>query len=155
MHYVKFNGIASLESVINQMPMLLLMTAVPSIAEDILTRGYLFAHLKTLKPAVWVLLSSVIYLLNHIWRLDDGFAVLTYLFILGVVLAVAVCITKSLWLAFGIHWGANIAFESTNSIINLETLKQHDGSTWLLSISWALLLIILLSFKFVKDRKLI
>ncbi|MBK6634902.1 MAG: CPBP family intramembrane metalloprotease [Chitinophagaceae bacterium] len=109
--------------------MLLLMTAIPSIAEDILTRGYLYGHLKFMKPLGWILLSAIIYVLNHIWRLNDGLPVLTYLFILGIVLAFAVWLTKSLWLAFGIHWGANIAFESSNSIIHTKALVQHDGST--------------------------
>src|SRR5690606_10904045 len=100
-----------------QLPMLLLMTAIPSIAEDILTRGYPYAHLqKYMKPAYWVLLSALIYVLNHIWRLGDGVAVLSYLTLLGLVLAYAVIITKSLWLAFGIHWGANIAYESTRTL---------------------------------------
>lgn len=116
------------------------MTAIPSIAEDILTRGYLFGHLKFMKPLGWIVLSAIIYVLNHIWRLNDGLAVLTYLFILGIVLAFTVTLTKSLWLAFGIHWGANIAFESSNSIIQTKTIVQHDGPTWLLALAWAFLL---------------
>lgn len=135
--------ISSFKSVINQLPMILLMTAIPSIAEDILTRGYFYTHLKIMKPFGWILLSSIIYVLNHIWRLNDGPAVLTYLFILGVVLAFAVWIAKSLWLAFGIHWGANIAFESSNSIIRTTSLVKHDGATWLLAIIWGLLLLLL------------
>lgn len=141
--YEGVTEIASFKTIINQLPMLLLMTAIPSIAEDILTRGYLYAHLKFMKPLGWVVLSSVVYVLNHIWRLQDGPAVLTYLFILGVVLAVAVWVTKSLWLAFGIHWGANITFESTNSFVHTKTLVQHEGPTWLLAASWTLLLAIL------------
>ncbi len=141
--YEEITGIGSFKSVISQLPMILLMTSIPSVAEDILTRGYLYGHLKFMKPLGWILLSSIVYVLNHIWRLQDGAAVLSYLFLLGIVLASAVWLTKSLWLAFGIHWGANIAFESTNSIIPTKTLVQHDGSTWLLAASWALLLVIL------------
>jgi len=133
-------------NIIDQLPMILLMTAIPSVAEDILTRGYLYGHLKFMKPVGWILLSAVIYVLNHIWRLNDGPAVLTYLFILGLVLAMSVWITKSLWLAFGIHWGANIAFESSHSIIHTNPLVQHNGATWLLAASWALLLVLLLIF---------
>ncbi len=131
---------------LDHLPMILLMTAFPSVAEDILTRGYLFAHLKSIKSPGWILLSSVVYVLNHIWRLNDGPAVLTYLFILGLVLAFAVWITRSLWLAFGIHWGANIAFESSHSIIQTTSLVQHDGTTWVLAMTWALLLLLLLVF---------
>lgn len=141
--YEEIAGVGSFRNVINQLPMILLMTSFPSVAEDILTRGYLYGHLQFMKPLGWILLSSVVYVLNHIWRLHDGAGVLSYLLLLGMVLASAVWLTKSLWLAFGIHWGANIAFESTNSIIPIKTLVQHDGSTWLLAASWGLLLVIL------------
>jgi membrane protease YdiL (CAAX protease family) len=148
--YEEITEISSLKSIFNQLPMILLITAIPSIAEDILTRGYLYAHLKFMKPIAWILLSSVIYVFNHIWRLNDGPAVLTYLFILGIILAFAVWITKSLWLAFGIHWGANIAFESSHSIIQKRELVQHDGTTWVLALTWCLLLILLVVFNFNK-----
>lgn len=143
LNFQKFGSIDPIAAIIKQLPMLLLMTAIPSVAEDILTRGYLYAHLKFLKPLVWILLSSAVYVLNHIWRLGDGPAVLSYLFLLGLVLATAVWITNALWLAFGIHWGANIAFESTNSFVHLKSNVAHEGSTWMLALSWAVLLIIL------------
>jgi len=151
--YEEITEISSLKSIINQLPMILLMTAIPSIAEDLLTRGYLYAHLKHMKPFGWILLSSLVYVLNHIWRLNDGPAVLTYLFILGLVLAFAVWITKSLWLAFGIHWGANIAFESSHSIIHKIDLVQHDGTTWLLAITWGILFLLLVILNLNKISK--
>lgn len=151
--YEEITQISSLKSIVNQLPTILLMTAIPSIAEDILTRGYVYGHLKFMKPFVWILLSSFIYVLNHIWRLNDRPAVLTYLFLLGVVLALAVWITKSLWLAFGIHWGANIAFESSHSIIHTRDLVQHDGTTWILAITWGLLLMLLVIFNLNKFSK--
>ena len=123
--------------------MLLLMTSFPSIAEDVLTRGYLYGHLfNKMKPWHWVLLSAVVYVLNHIWRLNEDPSVLVYLFLLGVVLASAVWKTKSLWLAFGIHWGANLAFESSHSFVETKPLVTHYGSTWLLAASWLLLVIL-------------
>lgn len=128
---------------IRQFPVILLMTFVPSLAEDILTRGYLFGHFKFLKPSVWVLISTIIYVLNHIWRLDDGAAVLSYLTFLGIALAIAVLNAQSLWLAFGIHWGANIAYEVSNAFIHTKQIAQHDGATWLLAASWCILAIIL------------
>ncbi|MBL0152989.1 MAG: CPBP family intramembrane metalloprotease [Chitinophagaceae bacterium] len=139
---------------LNQLPMLLLMTAIPSVAEDILTRGYLYAHLKFMKPVWWILLSSAVYVLNHIWRLSDGAAVLTYLFLLGLVLAAAVWIKRSLWLAFGIHWGANIAFESTHSMVQTKTIVQHEGPLWILAGIWALLLLVLAMIYRKKEKPL-
>lgn len=139
----------------SQLPMLLLMTAVPSVAEDILTRGYLYAHLqKYMKPAYWVLLSAVVYVLNHIWRLGDGPAVLSYLMLLGLVLAYAVIITKSLWLAFGIHWGANIAYESTRALFTT-TSTSDDAGTWILAGCWGVLLLLLILWQsYRKPREL-
>ncbi|EJF09281.1 CPBP family intramembrane glutamic endopeptidase [Pontibacter sp. BAB1700] len=137
---------------VGQVPMLLLMTAVPSVAEDILTRGYLYAHLeKYMKPVHWALLSALVYVLNHIWRLGDGAAVLSYLLLLGLVLAYAVIITKSLWLAFGIHWGANIAYESTRSLFST-TSASSDASTWILAGCWGLLLVLLILWGFYRNR---
>jgi len=150
--YEEITVVSSFSQVLNQLPMLLLMTAIPSVAEDILTRGYLFAHLKFMKPFGWILLSSVVYVLNHIWRLTDGPAVLTYLFLLGLVLAAAVWIKRSLWLAFGIHWGANIAFESTHSLVQTKTLVQHEGPVWILAGTWALLLLVFV-IKYRKKEK--
>ncbi len=142
--YDKFSGIAAADVIIRQLPMLLLMTAIPSVAEDILTRGYLYGHLcSKMKPMVWVLVSSLVYVLNHIWRLQDDPSVLVYLFLMGLVLATTVWKTKSLWLAFGIHWGANIAFESTHSLVTVTPLARHHGSTWLLAMVWLLLFLLL------------
>lgn len=142
--YETYQGIAPISVIIRQLPLILLMTAFPSVAEDILTRGYLYGHLFTkMKPWYWVLLSAGIYVLNHIWRLTDDVSVLVYLFLLGVLLAYTVWKTGSLWLAFGIHWGANIAFESTHSLVKTESVVTHQGSTWLLAGSWLLLFLIL------------
>lgn len=144
MNFEKLESIQPLQVFINALPLTLLMTFFPSIAEDILTRGYLFGHLKTLRPGTWILLSATLYVLNHIWRLNDGLPVLSYLFLLGLVLAVCVMGRKSLWLAFGIHWGSNIAFTLSGKGINLETTGNPTGPTWALALSWALLLIFLI-----------
>ena len=143
--YEKFNGIVAADIILKQLPLILLMTFFPSIAEDILTRGYLYGHLfSKMKPWHWVLLSAVVYVLNHIWRLTENPSVLVYLFILGLVLAFTVWKTKALWLALGIHWGANIAFESTHSILQTESTVSHHGSTWILAVVWLLLFLVLL-----------
>lgn len=131
---------------LKKLPFALIITFFPSIAEDILTRGYLFAHVKNLQPAHWILLSSAIYVLNHIWRFNDGLAVLSYLFLLGLVLATCVMAKKSLWLAFGIHWGSNIAFTLSGDILNLQTTGNPHHSTWLLAFTWGIVFLILLYF---------
>ncbi|MBS1653755.1 MAG: CPBP family intramembrane metalloprotease [Bacteroidetes bacterium] len=146
-------SIEPVQVVLKQLPLILLMTVFPSIAEDILTRGYLFGHLKNkLKPFAWIFISSAVYVLNHIWRLADDPSVLAYLFILGLVLAYTVWQTKSLWAALGIHWGANIAFESGKSLYTSHALVNHNGSTWLLALCWLLLLLIFLFVYPVQDK---
>lgn len=140
--YDKIVVFPSLLVLVKNIPMLLLMTSIPSVAEDILTRGYLFGHWGNKMNAVsWILMSAIVFVLNHIWRLNDGAAVLAYLFLLGLVLAYTVWKTKSLWMAFGIHWGSNIAFESTNSLFTTESLVSHKGSTWILAAVWGLVFI--------------
>lgn len=152
-----FQGIVSIstfDSILKNLPLILLMTAIPSVAEDILTRGYLYAHLeKFMPPFFWVLFSSSVYVLNHIWRLNDGAAVLSYLFLLGLVLAYSVLMVKSLWLAFGIHWGANIAFEVINSSVEVSSARNGVADTYLLAGVWGVLLIILLLFGLPKSKK--
>lgn len=150
----------SFDSVVKQLPMLLLMTAIPSLAEDLLTRGYLYGHLvNKMEKKAWILLSALIFVLNHIWRLNDGFAVIAYLFLLGLLLAYTVWITKSLWMAFGIHWGSNIMFESSNAVFKTESLVTHPGDTWVLAAVWGVffLLILLISRQSptVKDWRLL
>lgn len=144
LNFEEFIKIQTFDFFLKSLPMTLLMTFFPSIAEDILTRGYLFGHLKSLKPVFWILLSATIYVFNHIWRLNDDLSVLTYLFLLGLVLSLCVVITKSLWLAFGIHWGANMAFELSNAGLNLADIGNTNASTWMLSITWGMLLLILI-----------
>ncbi|MCF1713688.1 CPBP family glutamic-type intramembrane protease [Flavihumibacter sp. RY-1] len=143
--FEQIENIQSIEFFLQSIPLTLLMTFFPSIAEDILTRGYLYGHLKLLKPTIWILLSSTIYVLNHIWRLNDGIPVLSYLFLLGVVLAISVLAKRSLWLALGIHWGANIAYELSNSGLKLNSVSNKpETSTWPLAIVWGFTSLILL-----------
>lgn len=145
-NFERLISIQSFQAFISALPMALLMTFFPSIAEDILTRGYLFGHIKTLKPGRWILLSAIIYVLNHIWRLNDGAAVLSYLFLLGLVLAICVMAQKSLWLALGIHWGSNIAFTLSGSEVQLASVGSNQNATWALALTWAIVLLIAVSW---------
>ncbi|MFT3747106.1 MAG: CPBP family intramembrane metalloprotease [Agriterribacter sp.] len=133
-----------------QLPLMLVMTAFPSIAEDILTRGYLYGHFKQMQPLLWVLFSSTVYVLNHIWRLNDGAAVLVYLFMLGLCLATCVITDKSLWLAFGVHWGANIAFELSRAGLVTQETGSKDMPFWILAGTWSIFLMILFAIDYRK-----
>lgn len=142
--FEKVISIENLSVIIKQLPLILLMTVFPSVAEDILTRGYLFAHLKRkISGNMFIMLSAAVYVLNHIWRLGQHPSVLIYLFILGIALAFALWKTGSLWLAFGIHWGSNIAFESTSSFIKTTEITHGHQTTWVLAFSFLLMFIFL------------
>ena len=139
---------------IKNLPFVLLVTFFPSIAEDILTRGYLWAHLKFLNPLTWTFISAAVYVLNHIWRLNEGLPVLSYLFFLGLVLAISVWITRSLWLTLGIHWGANIVFEMVHSGIRTTSVADSAYPTYCLAATWLFVFILLLVIdKNEKDKK--
>ncbi len=143
--YESISGKPDLTQFLSRAPMIVLMTAIPSLAEDILTRGYLIPHLMNrLRANEWILLSAAVFVLNHIWRLNDGLAIISYLFILGISLALVVGLTKSLWLAFGIHWGANICFESSSMMVPTQSTNHDQANTWILALSYLLLFIFLI-----------
>lgn len=91
--------------------MLLLSTFVPSLAEDILTRGFWYraAGIRWRRGAVFVMFSSALYVLNHIYRLERGPLEWGMLFCFGLAYATALWRSGSLWAAFGLHWGWNLA----------------------------------------------
>lgn len=113
-------------------------TLLPSLAEDILTRGYL----KAFWPERWntnrlILFSAVVYVLNHIFRINKP-DVMLYLFILGLFLMWAFIATGSLWLTLGIHWGSNIAYQFFTNVITTDSLKETGMENYILAGCYAL-----------------
>lgn len=96
--------------VLTALPLLLLSTFVASLAEDILTRGFWYraAGLCWRSGPVFVLASSAIYVLNHIYRLGNGPLEWLMLFCFGLAYATALWRSGSLWAAVGLHWGWNL-----------------------------------------------
>jgi membrane protease YdiL (CAAX protease family) len=87
----------------------LLTTFVPSVAEDILTRGFLLRTVPArLGGTSYVLLSAALYTANHVWRFDWGVTEQARLFCLGLAYAVAAWRWRSLWGAVALHWGWNL-----------------------------------------------
>ena len=111
-------------SFLSSIPWALVVTFVPSIAEDILTRGYLWRAIRPRWPAAWVfvLASSALYVANHVFRLGGGLSGLIMLFCFGLAYATAVVRTGSLWLAVGLHWGWNLANILIGDILPFETV---------------------------------
>jgi len=98
-------------SFLTSIPWALLVTFVPSVAEDLLTRGFLWRAIRVRWAGAWtfVLASTVLYVLNHVDRLGQGTAEWAMLFCFGIAYATAVARTGSLWAAVGLHWGWNLA----------------------------------------------
>lgn len=89
---------------------LALSTFVPSLAEDILTRGF-WARIPgwRWRGLGFVLFSSLVYVFNHIYRLGNGPAEWLMLLCFGLAYAAAFWRTGTLWAAVGLHWGWNFA----------------------------------------------
>lgn len=121
-----------------------------SFSEDVLTRGTVFRLLENKMDAGWIiLLSSLVYVLNHIYRLSDGFETLSYLFLLGIVFMIPLLTTKNLWITGFMHWAGNTFFFVTHTPIQTETTESGLTANYLFSF-WMLVLIPVMWFIFRK-----
>lgn len=82
-----------------------------SATDDVLLRGYLFRHLsRELSPGVLVALTTVLYVLNHLWYVHLTWDACVFLGLVGCMFALALARTGSLWLSIGLHWGGNVVY---------------------------------------------
>jgi membrane protease YdiL (CAAX protease family) len=100
---------------------LMLSTFIPSLAEDILTRGFWYRFGPWRSGARFLVLSSAVYVTNHIYRLDKGPVEWLTLFAFGLAYAAALLRTGSLWAALGLHWGWNLANALLDSFTAIDT----------------------------------
>ncbi|HEU4590704.1 MAG TPA: CPBP family intramembrane glutamic endopeptidase [Steroidobacteraceae bacterium] len=84
-------------------------TFFPSIAEDILTRGFWLRIFNRWSAAGFVLFSAALYVANHVFRLANGPGEWLMLFCFGLAYAAALWRFDNLWAAVGLHWGWNFA----------------------------------------------
>lgn len=112
-----------------------------SFSEDVLTRGTVFGLFNNkLKPVWIILISSLLYLLNHIYRLNDGFETLSYIFLLGVLFIIPVIITKNLWITGFMHWAGNTFFFVTHNAIQTDSHSGYITPNLIFSV-WIIILI--------------
>ncbi len=106
-----------------------LTTFVPSVTEDILTRGFWLgaARIQWSGPA-FILATSVIYTLNHIFRLSDGPLEWLRLFCFGLAYAAAAWRWRSLWGAVGVHWGWNFTNAGLDLFAGIEAIAPQAAS---------------------------
>lgn len=124
-------------------PLALIMAAfstfVPSIAEDILTRGFWWraSGIRWYGPA-FVAVSALLYTLNHVFRLANGPSEWLMLLCFGIAYASAMLRSGSLWPAVGLHWGWNL---SNTLFGNIMPVKMVDHSE--AQILWAVVHLVL------------
>ena len=105
------------------------MTFFPSVAEDIVTRGFVMRIFPV--GSRWlaiVLVSSVVYVLNHIYRLANGPVEWLMLFCFGLAYASVMVASKSLWPAVGLHWGWNFAGAMSDQVADITLLDRQSQS---------------------------
>lgn len=106
-------------------------TFLPSIAEDIITRGYLLTLFgKRWSKAMFIIISSLFYVLNHIYKLALPNESLLYLFITGISLAIPLTLTNSLWYSVGLHWACNTIYRVTNDVLYSTSTGVHSISSF-------------------------
>lgn len=119
-------------------------TFLPSIAEDIITRGYVLAVFgKNWNKIVFLLVSALFYVLNHPYKLSAPDETLIYLFITGIFLAIPLVLTNSLWYSVGLHWACNVVYRITNDILYVKSTEGYGLSSLTI-----LMIIVLLSIPF-------
>lgn len=82
-----------------------------SATNDVMTRGYVFAHWKNrLSTPAIVLLSTALYIADDMWM--EGWSMRNNIFslILGLAFALSVVRTRSLWMNIGLHAGLNLIY---------------------------------------------
>lgn len=84
-------------------------TLVPSVAEDIVARGFLLRAWPLVRGPAYVVTCAVLFVLTHVYRLGDGPLTWGMLFCTGLAFAAAAWRTGSLWGAVGLHWGWNLS----------------------------------------------
>ena len=118
------------------LPLVIAGTLLPSLAEDLLTRAFVMRALGYKIPVL--LASTVVYVLNHTYRLGSGPEVWCYLAVTGVVLAWPLLFTRSLWFTLGLHWGINAFYRLSQDVLLLQS--GDKDSLWPLTAFTFLLL---------------
>ena len=92
---IYFDGFFSIQQLFLLLLGIVVITFLLSASEDILTRGYVFKYLSPkLSLKLIVGISSVIYVLNHIWRINDGYTQWLLLLLMGLTYAIPICYNR-------------------------------------------------------------
>lgn len=137
-------GAASTDSVAMVVALALATTFIPSLAEDILTRGFLLRTLRLrLSGPAYVLGTALLYTANHIWRFDWGVSEQVRLFCLGLAYGAAAWRWRSLWGAVALHWGWNLTNVLADQLMPSDTLQVDSARYLSAAVNLAMLAIVL------------
>jgi membrane protease YdiL (CAAX protease family) len=121
-------------------------TFFPSVAEDIVTRGFVLRAIPTLgRRWLFVVASSALYVLNHIYRLANGPLEWLMLFSFGLAYAAALFYSRSLWPAIGLHWGWNYAGQMADRWASVDLVRPQAGSAMSIAAHLAMLALVVLA----------
>jgi membrane protease YdiL (CAAX protease family) len=123
----------------------LVTTFVPSLAEDILTRGFLLRTFPVrLSGLSYVVATALLYTANHIWRFDWGVSEQVRLFCLGLAYGAAAWRGRSLWGAVALHWGWNLTNVLADQLMPSNTLHVDAARYLSAAVNLAMLAVVLL-----------
>jgi membrane protease YdiL (CAAX protease family) len=123
----------------------LVSTFIPSVTEDILTRGFLLRTLPVRLTAVsYVVLSALLYTANHVWRFDWGISEQVRLFCLGLAYGAAAWRWRNLWGAVALHWGWNLTNVMFDQVMPMENLSTDSARYVSAAVNLAMLTIVVL-----------
>ena len=142
--YAPATSTAGMAAMLAVLPMALASTFVPSLAEDILTRGYLLraSGIAWRRGSTFVLASTALYIANHVYRLQLGPREWALLASYGATYAVAVWRTGSLWPAVGLHWGWNLGNGMADELMPAETADARSAAWLSMAMHTAMLLLV-------------
>jgi hypothetical protein len=134
----------------------LLAMFLSSATDDVLLRGYLVRHLSRYLPAsALVVLTTLAYVVNHVWYVHLTWDAWLYLGLVGLMFALALVRTGSLWLSIGIHWGGNVAyrlydgFDARGGVLRRVVLLEAGWLEWVkLGVTALTLAALFLLFRF-------
>jgi len=134
--FYRIDAVVPLRALLVPAILLALGSALASLSEDILTRGFPWWQAGRRMPAArFCAMSAALYVANHIYVLNRGPALWTFLFVFGLGLAYAVHRTGSLWLAFGAHWGWNLVYHVSNAALTTTNLAPGPANTWVSAVA--------------------
>jgi membrane protease YdiL (CAAX protease family) len=124
--------------------LMLVSTFFPSVAEDMLTRGFfLRAANRGFSGPGFVLLTAAVFAANHIYRYDWGWSEQARLFVEGCAYAAAAWRWRTLWGAVALHWGYNFAGLLFDPLVT--AADASDAGRWLtVGVHVVILVIVLL-----------